>query len=523
MSQYNSLELQLTRRESRTRLKTNRRVCAWTRGRFPALFYIPGIVLGELLSPYISSMQLLLLLGMILILQLNLRLGFIAWALYLSTTLGALAMKLAYPMPLLANALEENRSYLAKVDLPPRRPAVGVVKLSLQIFSVHNVNGGWVDLPVPLRFLCRATDLPWRAASKVKEGDQIVIKGKFRGLRWDANPFAFDNGIIRDGYVGSCNLNYASATGIKDEGTFTRWREHIKSRVREILGNNEDSGLFLSMSIGTRDQLSRNTEEAFKRTGLAHLLVVSGYQVTIVFALMLAIFWRVLFLCKIAPHFISIPKLSRLLGLIAAVLFMLLVGVEGSSLRAAFAVLFVVLAQIFERRGGMLNGIIAAFISLSIVWPGSFLDPGVQLTFAALLGLAFGVNEGFQGQFGQYLKGCLFASFFTSIVVLIWFGNFSLIGFLLNPIIAPAASVISVQGGFAALIACLVGLDPEGYLIKGVATLLLFLRDSILWLSGFNWIAWHFDGLERWLAVFMLCLAAFVIVRNELKGVKFMR
>jgi hypothetical protein len=80
-----------------------------------------------------------------------------------------------------------------------------------------------------------------------------------------------------------------------------------------------------------------------------------------------------------------------------------------------------------------------------------------------------------------------------------------LVGFLLNPLVAPPAAALSCKGGFLALAAYLSGCDPGAKLLGLVATALGWFRDALLWLG-----AWEYAAVEPvgWgLAITLLAIA----------------
>jgi ComEC/Rec2-related protein len=288
-------------------------------------------------------------------------------------------------------------------------------------------------------------------------------------------------------------------------------RSDLRQSVEATLGSGERSGLVLSLLLGQRDVLSRETEAAFKRTGLAHLLVVSGYQVTLVFYAAFGLFsFLLLRLLPVASHRVRFFWTASC-ALLVTVFFMLLIGIDGPSLRAVVAVTAFVLTLAFERRHSMYQAILVALFVVTVVWPGSFLEPGVQLTFAALFGLALGAGKGVR----SYLKACCLASLFTSIVVLYWFEQFSLLGFILNPILAPLISVLSCYGGGVAVILNLAAFELP---LKTTALLLEYSRDLVVWFSGIQYGFYELEGGTKMAVLLILSGVGVMVVVIRLLG-----
>ena len=144
--------------------------------------------------------------------------------------------------------------------------------------------------------------------------------------------------------------------------------------------------------------------------------------------------------------------ISRALGLLVATAYYFLVGPDNSTNRAEIALLFLIVSQLTERAGGLGGGISFALVFMLLLFPGCILDPGVQLTFAALAGICIGrfSTRLVKSKWREFFRICFYASLFTSVVSAYWFGYISLSGFVLNIVFAPLFSFVSCQLGIPA-------------------------------------------------------------------------
>lgn len=411
--------------------------------------------------------------------------------------LGLMSQELALPPPG-ETGLESFRSYQGVVNEEPRRRRSGEVEVSL-LTGVGQKG---------LKILCRGPELPWRNLKEARRGDVFAFTAVFKDIRPDLNPFSYEATLYRRGYTQTCRLKHVSRP-FKRSNTYSAvLRDYISATVVRVLGEEQKGGMFLSMAFGARDVLSRETDKAFKETGLAHLLVFSGYQVMLVYhsvLLLLRLFLRL----SIKPLgslwlrlsvFLSLSQLFSWIALPFSLLLVWLCGVEGSSLRAAVAVVIYAASRLLERGGGMLNSILVSLGILCLIWPGCWCEPGIELTFAALLGIccaAAGEKKGYR--LINYLRVCFHASLFTSVIVLPWFGTFSPGGFLLNPLAAPLVSLVACNGGYLAVLLILFGLDPSGWLLQICGCLLEKFMMLVRHLSDFSWVSFKLDGFWRWI------------------------
>ena len=68
---------------------------------------------------------------------------------------------------------------------------------------------------------------------------------------------------------------------------------------------------------------------------------------------------------------------------------------------------------------------------------------------------------------------------------------------MLNPIFASTASVLSCNGGLAALALNYSGIDPRGYMIRVIVWVLGLFKELIIWISEFSLIAFECSGIVK--------------------------
>ena len=406
----------------------------------------------------------------------------------------------------------------ARIVDTPRRPVPGVVTLPLQILDAAPLKGDGgpkFDELRGLRAACRAVDLPWKNLAGVQAGAVVPLRVVLQPIT-SKSLISYEGVLLRRGYAAECRVRYAGKPVLAAPPLVQRIRDRVRAAVEIGAGSGERTALFLTAALGVRDLLSTRTENAFKRCGLAHLLVVSGYQITLFYCVLAVIFDRGLQFFKAAR--LRTLHTAEWISFAGTVGFIAFVGVEGSSLRAGAAALLVALSRALERGSGMLHSISVAFIALALVWPGCYLEPGVQLTFAALLGICAALALRSPGVIRQYLAVCWHASLFTAPVVIAWFGYLSLVGFVLNPLLAPLVAVLSCKVGFAALALQLGGVDPDGWAIGLVCAMLWPLRQVIIEAAGWSWTGWQLEGAGRVCAALVACLPILWIARGRVLG-----
>lgn len=355
------------------------------------------------------------------------------------------------------------------------------------------------------QILCKGIYLPWRNSSQLREGNVVQAKVKIKGLAGIVDWYRHH--LSARGYQGTCTVK---ALAIKDssEEIFSALRRQVREKVYKVLGRNESVGLLLATAIGSRDQIGKVTEDAFRCTGLMHLLVLSGFQLTLVFGSVSLLARRGLGRISWVRAVCNVNLVSVGLGLLSVVALLILAGLEHSSTRAAVAMLLVALGLWWERRVHLGNTILASLFLLSLLWPSCIFDLGVQLTYAALVGILIGnlENNGLR----SYLSCSLWCSVCTSLVLLLRGQGISIGGFVLNPLLSGVCSFVGTQIGLCALGLLISGVDRRGILASVVVWVLEEFKYLIRYLSDIEGI--YYDGsiqMINLLVISALCSLVF--------------
>lgn len=471
------------------------RILAGMRSRQPVLVLLAGMLPGQVAAHCFPPLIVLPVLSVILLCIYGLR----RWLrsargqaapgpLFSSFLLGLLSMWSAIPERSF-KPMDET-SYLVQVDAPVRRRRVGEKELSLLITGRLRPDLSSLEMeesPKPIRVMCKAIDLPWVNISAAEEGSFLIVRARFRGIDRHNPLFSYQATLLRRGYSATCRIVFASPVLHRESPLLGGLRASLEEAAEHVLGDGEASGLLLSVALGTRDRLSQRTEEAFKATGLAHVLVFSGYQISIVYLLVLqlaALLLRATFSTLPGPwiRLSTLAPLKRQFALLStgpALLLACIAGLDGAAVRALTAVAVSVAATVSERGAGMLRGIAAALLVTSMVWPGSFLEPGMQLTYAALAGIWVGAAA--PHGWRRFVLISFAVWVFTSVVVMAWFKSYPWLGLFLNPLFAPLFSIVGCCGGLVVLFGSAAGFAPAEQVLHPIAWILTGLRDAVLW------------------------------------------
>lgn len=139
-----------------------------------------------------------------------------------------------------------------------------------------------------------------------------------------------------------------------------------------------ESSLLAGLLLGTKQSLGKDLLTEFQKTGVSHIVVLSGYNIAIVAK-------SVMSALKFLPNNISFG-----LGAVSVVLFTLLSGGGASAVRAAIMVLVALFAKQFNRDYKAHR--VLGFTIILMLAPNPLLlvfDPSFQLSVLATIGIIF--------------------------------------------------------------------------------------------------------------------------------------
>jgi competence protein ComEC len=170
------------------------------------------------------------------------------------------------------------------------------------------------------------------------------------------------------------------------------WLERSRRRWAEatsILPARE-AGVLRAIGTGDRGGLDRETSSSFAKSGLAHVLAVSGLHLVVVawglFRLVSAAAIRI---DRLALHH-DARRIAASVALPATFVYALATGAGAPVLRAALGAAAAFLGVLWRRELDALAALSVAALAVLALDPGAILDPSLQLSFAAVAGLALG-------------------------------------------------------------------------------------------------------------------------------------
>ena len=151
----------------------------------------------------------------------------------------------------------------------------------------------------------------------------------------------------------------------------------FRSRLKKFIPGRKEYGLAEALLIGYRGDLDKDLSNAYANTGTVHIIAISGMHLALIYGLLMWLF-------KPVAEKGKLIWLKSILLLLTLWSFSFLCGAQPSILRATISISFILLARILHRRSSTLNALAGSAFLLLCYDPYYLLDPGFQLSFAAL-------------------------------------------------------------------------------------------------------------------------------------------
>ena len=226
--------------------------------------------------------------------------------------------------------------------------------------------------------------------------------------------------------------------------SLSRLRQGIESRYNQVLPEPE-AGLLAGIVLGSKRGLPQDFYQALQKTGTLHIVVASGYNVTIIIATLVA------YLAGLLKR-----QWAILIGLLAVFAYTMMAGAEPAIVRAAIMGSLAFGGQILGRKTEGMRLLIAAIMVMLLVNPEIIFDVGFQLSAAATFGLiVFSPKlEPILGKvwlIGKNLTETTSAQIMVWPLIAYYFGQMSVFSILVNSLILWLVPIIMGLGALLAL------------------------------------------------------------------------
>ena len=269
-------------------------------------------------------------------------------------------------------------TFAAEVEAVEARPADAITRLRL-------APDGGAALPPHIRVNVADRDLP----PGIVAGARVALRARLLPPPAASLPGAYDfarvawfQGLGATGRaLGPVTVTAASPEGWRDR--LATWRQRLTAHIVAQVGGGA-GGIAAAFVTGDVGAIPDEDGEAMRRSGLAHLLSISGLHVTAAVGAAMLLALRLLALSPTLALRWPLPAIAAGAGALTGIGYTLLSGAEVPTIRSCIAALLVLGGIVLGREAITLRLVATGALIVLLLWPEALAGPSFQLSFAAV-------------------------------------------------------------------------------------------------------------------------------------------
>lgn len=347
---------------------------------------------------------------------------------------------------------------------------------------------------------------------RYRYGDQLYVQCVLQEPE-PIEDFRYDLYLARMGVFAVCNgpqvTPISSGSGSRLFRHVLQTKEMVADRIN-TLWHEPHAGFMAGLLYGYRGGLG-SLNELFSRTGVTHIIAISGYNITIISTILIAV----------CVH-LYIPRQKAFYLVVTGIaVFLIFVGLSASVVRAGIMGSIVLFARQLGRASRVGNVLILTATLMTLHNPFILMwDAGFQLSFISTLGLVY-LTPRLEPWFARLpevlgiqesVTSTMAAIVATLPLILYQFGRLSVVAPLVNVLILWAIPFIMLLG-FIAVVADFV-FAPLALIVSWIAYVgLEYIIRVVRWFAHLPFAA--VDISIPWWAMAVCYAGLFLVVKNR--------
>ena len=372
------------------------------------------------------------------------------------------------------------------------------------VFEVESASDGSRAVTIPSRIA-----LGWYAAEQSSPvlipGQRWQLTARLKQPHGQRNPDGFDaeawwltEGIRANGYVRQNPAVLRDEFVISVRDLVGRARHILRERIQQALPDARFAGVIVALVIGDQRGIEADDWDVFTRTGVGHLISISGLHITMIAALFsgLAHFlWRhSFFIGTQLPLWLPARKAAAVAGLLSAIGY---VALAGFGIPAQRTLLMLAVAALAVWCNALLSAsqlLACALLVVLMFDPWAVLWPGFWLSFGAIACLLFAASGRMTnaGGWRNALRSATQTQWAVTAgllpLTLLLFAQVSLISPLANAVAIPVVSAVVTP---LALLGVVLPAPLCGWVLQLAHGSLALLAQGLQWFAALPLAVWQ--------------------------------
>ncbi|MDE2183999.1 MAG: ComEC/Rec2 family competence protein [Alphaproteobacteria bacterium] len=176
-----------------------------------------------------------------------------------------------------------------------------------------------------------------------------------------------------------------------------RWHEALYARLEDLRSGmtqhvrsivpGREGVIAAALITGERADIDPSDQEAFRDSGLMHVLSISGLHLALAGGFF---FWTVRALLALFPSIVlrfPVKKWAAVAAIAGSTFYLLISGCEAPAVRSWIMLTMMFLAVLVDRPALSMRSVAVAAVIIMLLEPESITEPGCEMSFAAVVGL----------------------------------------------------------------------------------------------------------------------------------------
>lgn len=300
-------------------------------------------------------------------------------------------------------------------------------------------------------------------------GDRISFEAKLKAPQNFGIPGEFDmerfcqlNGIVATAYIKSDAdiLAISQQAGFSFRRHFDRTAAEIGRFITDRLPGAE-GGIIKALLIGDSAAIPRQLKDQYSRSGVNHILSISGFHIGIIALALLQLWFAISRIFPVLLLNLNFRRFALLLSIPLVVYYMFLSGAAPATERSVIMLCLLAAGLLIEREADPVNSLALAAFALLLLNPATLYNISFQFSFLAIWGLTVitpllleicrVTTTGWRYNLILFAAASAAAVMVTLLPSAYYFQQASLTGIISNFLIVPLLGYGAVVTGFAAL------------------------------------------------------------------------
>ena len=265
------------------------------------------------------------------------------------------------------------------------------------IFALKTVKNGdkWEEINDFIKVQIFFKDSDELHPYKINYGDIFLISGNLQSIPSPKNPFEFNfKKHLQKEYIYFKDYVFLSNCKLIKNNPLNRFLAFIencrfslnKNLLKNIPQDDNIRGILLAMFLGDKSKLTPQLQEAYQKTGIGHILAISGLHCVLVFTIIimfLSLFLR-------AAKF---DIFKKIIALSFIFYYAAITGRDPPVLRATLAITFITLLSFFNNKTQPIIILFDSALLLIMLSPNIFYSASFQMSYSCVLGILLFYKE----------------------------------------------------------------------------------------------------------------------------------